>query len=353
MLNVTAKLTEMEKIVPAKVSPHGNVVQYQFGDFLLIPSQNKLWRGTDELPLSGQRCRILTLLAEHAPQPVSSDALRQLVWNGQQRSPNAISQAIYDLRKFLGDEDQTIIRTDEERGYYLGVPVRSSVLPKDTAPQPISGPQEAQNAAQIKASDPQSNADRQQFKGRFPSLLYLSTGLVLGSFITASLLLFPPIRKWVVEVLGTNSGPGKIPIYAPEEEEAIQHVVRYSQLFMTLQAYRDPTHIDKAKLEEYLVPKSTESYTVNKIIDRFKTQNLRYGDESRNEGFEVTSVTVFSPGDTAEATTLEGWYVPAYKNGQRDTSRKAILGPYRLLYQLRKLEKKWRIERSTTPVHKE
>ena len=326
----------------AETSPEP--ITYQIGDLTLLPATRKLRRGSDEWSLSIQKCQILTLLAEHAPNAVSQDLLRERVWKGQQRSTNTIPQAIYELRTFLKDAcglaEQDLILTNEEdggSGYYLSVSVASN--------------QKTLDQGLIKKSEDDLSArppvDPTSFNWKKASALrYFVSGLILGLGCALAAMLWWPPRN--------SPNKGRVAVYAPEEEEKIRHIVKESQLYITLQAYRDPNNIDKGKLQEYLVPDSAEAATVQKIIDRFTSQNIRYGDESKNEGFEVTSVTVFSPGDTAEATTIEGWYVPAYRNGQRDQDRKALLGPYRLTYQLRKMQdKKWRVEHSTTPVRKE
>src|SRR5215470_1005454 len=62
---------------------------------------------------------VLCHLAENAGRLVSKQELHDAVWGHVAVSDDALVQCIRELRRKLGDEDRTVIRTVPRRGYLL------------------------------------------------------------------------------------------------------------------------------------------------------------------------------------------------------------------------------------------
>jgi DNA-binding winged helix-turn-helix (wHTH) protein len=69
--------------------------------------------------LSPRAENLLLLLCRHANMPVSRDEMHRTVWAGRHVEDSAISSAIWQIRKALGDEDKSILQTRAKRGYVL------------------------------------------------------------------------------------------------------------------------------------------------------------------------------------------------------------------------------------------
>jgi DNA-binding winged helix-turn-helix (wHTH) protein len=82
--------------------------------------------GKDAFDRSGNRAKlqpralaVLLHLAEHANQLVSRDELHTAIWGKKVVEPNALDQAIFQIRLALGDHDRTLLVSVPRRGFEL------------------------------------------------------------------------------------------------------------------------------------------------------------------------------------------------------------------------------------------
>jgi predicted ATPase/DNA-binding winged helix-turn-helix (wHTH) protein len=90
-----------------------------FGPFRLDLSAERLWRGTETVPLTAKALAVLRYLVDHAGQLVPRDALLQAVWGTLYVSDAALASCIRDIRRALGDQGQKpqYVETIRGRGY--------------------------------------------------------------------------------------------------------------------------------------------------------------------------------------------------------------------------------------------
>lgn len=137
-------------------------------------------------------------------------------------------------------------------------------------------------------------------------------------------------------------------------EEAIRRVVRDSQYNETLVIYVYPSNFDQALLSEYWVPEDKGGKAILQVensVRRLIDNGWHYAKESANERFEITSVTIFAPGDVADVRTRERWNLRLVdENGWLVKDRDSIL-EYPVTYRVLKIDGKWMIQKSSTPYH--
>ncbi len=94
-------------------------VKLDFGDWTLDLVARELRRDGRPVPLRRQLIDVLCHLARNRDRVVSPEELLREVWRGVHVSRTAISQAVKDLRRALGDDGlhQAIIGTRRGRGY--------------------------------------------------------------------------------------------------------------------------------------------------------------------------------------------------------------------------------------------
>jgi predicted ATPase/DNA-binding winged helix-turn-helix (wHTH) protein len=87
--------------------------------FHLDPVNERLWRGSEEIPLRRKTFAVLRYLTERPGQLVTKEALLDAVWPETSVSESVLAVSIRELRKALGDDPQTpqFIETVHGRGY--------------------------------------------------------------------------------------------------------------------------------------------------------------------------------------------------------------------------------------------
>lgn len=135
-------------------------------------------------------------------------------------------------------------------------------------------------------------------------------------------------------------------------EEEIRRVVTESQLYETLFIYGNPAGFDKGKLLEYWVPESKGGKAIVQVqnaVRRLLDRRWHYSKESKNEEFVIRSITFFAPGDVADVTTRERWYVPMVdEQGRLVKDREATL-EYSIRYRVVKIDGRWLLLLNSTP----
>lgn len=111
--------------------------QLAFGDFVIDRADERVIGAEGPLKLGNKAYRVLLALAEQDGKLLTKDALFSTVWDGTIVSESALTSAIKELRRALGDESRTprYIESVYGRGYRLLTPV-SLVAPAETPPAP-------------------------------------------------------------------------------------------------------------------------------------------------------------------------------------------------------------------------
>lgn len=114
----------------------------RFGDNLLDPRTLELHRGSSRIELQPLPARLLLYLLRNRHRIVPKEELHRILWPTTHVSDAALSSALRDLRRALGDEGrrQSVIRTYRGRGYRfvhqveLGAASAPNVYPLPSTP---------------------------------------------------------------------------------------------------------------------------------------------------------------------------------------------------------------------------
>jgi DNA-binding winged helix-turn-helix (wHTH) protein/Tol biopolymer transport system component len=123
----------------SKIAPVIGLKSFRVGDWVVDRSLNQMARpGSAGEPattvrLEPKAMEVLAYLAERAGEVVDKDSVIQEVWGGAFVSNEVLTNAIWEIRRALGDDRQTsvFIQTIPKRGYRLVAPVS---LPDTAAP---------------------------------------------------------------------------------------------------------------------------------------------------------------------------------------------------------------------------
>lgn len=113
-------------------------MSYEFGPYLLVPSERLLERDGDPVNIGSRAFDLLTVLVENGGEVVSKKDLHARVWPGVTVDEVSLRVHISGLRKVLGEASggKQYITNVSGRGYAFSVPVRaSSVLETPSAAQ--------------------------------------------------------------------------------------------------------------------------------------------------------------------------------------------------------------------------
>lgn len=92
---------------------------YRFGDFQLDEKEQRLLRGGNPVATAPRTFALLSMLVRHPGELLAKDRLFDEVWRGVTVGDEALTQAIKDLRKLLGDDAAAprFVETVPKRGY--------------------------------------------------------------------------------------------------------------------------------------------------------------------------------------------------------------------------------------------
>ncbi len=138
------------------------------------------------------------------------------------------------------------------------------------------------------------------------------------------------------------------------DQEAIKELVQASQLYEVVDIYTDPTSFNSSRLAQYWVPSEQggkDAGRINASVAQLQSKNWHYGLESKPENFEIVSVRLNQPNEGyATVMTSEKWFLPLYReDGTRVLERNSYLGPFSVVYTVRKFNGTWLIQDSTVP----
>ncbi len=99
---------------------------FEIGDWLAVPEDSRLLRGSDVRQLEPMAMRLLIFLAERPSEVISRAEILDEVWEGRAVVDETLSRAMSLLRQALGDNAQepSYIETLPRRGYRLIAPVQ-------------------------------------------------------------------------------------------------------------------------------------------------------------------------------------------------------------------------------------
>lgn len=98
---------------------------FTVGDWLVVPSLNRLSRGDESVQIELKLMEVLVHLAERSGELVSKRDLMDAVWQVEVISDGTLTRAVALLRKALGDDARNprFIETIPKRGYRFIAPV--------------------------------------------------------------------------------------------------------------------------------------------------------------------------------------------------------------------------------------
>lgn len=200
--------------------------QYWVGDFFIDLTRNQITQKTQSQTIPPKALAVLTYLAENANKVVSHDELLSEVWPDTVVTPNTLQRSIAQLRKALGEDSQSYIKTHAKQGYSLEVEVRWQ--DKVDAESLIG--QEALLETHAVTDDAAGEHDAAKpFKSAL-SLLTILAGIVILGFIGVKLLSpAQPFKLSVGELrlLTATDNKEHSGIYSPDGEYIVFN--RYSE----------------------------------------------------------------------------------------------------------------------------
>ena len=90
---------------------------YRFHGFTLDTAAGAVGGPLGSLPLRPKAFALLEFLVRRAGQVLGKDAILAAVWPGVTVTDETLTQTVHELRRALGDDAQTLIRTVPRRGY--------------------------------------------------------------------------------------------------------------------------------------------------------------------------------------------------------------------------------------------
>jgi transcriptional activator of cad operon len=98
---------------------------FSVGPWTVDARKNIIERQDHRVRVEPKAMRVLVCLAERCGEDVLKDEILRVVWGAPRRSPDVLTNAIWELRKALGDDSRSpdFIQTVPRRGYRLVAPV--------------------------------------------------------------------------------------------------------------------------------------------------------------------------------------------------------------------------------------
>jgi TolB-like protein/DNA-binding winged helix-turn-helix (wHTH) protein len=124
-----------------RATPQAVVVEqaraYSFASFRLDLEQGALLRGGTSVALRPKSFDVLHYLVRHPQRLVSREELIEAVWPRVVVIDNSLTQCLIEIRKALGDDDKTMVRTVQRRGYVFDLPVQVVEPDQQASPLPV------------------------------------------------------------------------------------------------------------------------------------------------------------------------------------------------------------------------
>ena len=121
----------------------GDVVRgtggYEFGHFVLDVGRGALLRDGEEIALRPKSFDVLHYLVRHPQRLVGREELLKAGWPGVVVTDDSLTQCLIEIRKALGDDDRSIVRTVPRRGYRFELPVQPTAGAPGKAAEAVPG----------------------------------------------------------------------------------------------------------------------------------------------------------------------------------------------------------------------
>ena len=112
---------------------------YRFDAFTLDAGRGILLGPEGELRLRPKTFKLLSYLVRHPGRLVGREELLQAVWGHAAVTDDSVTQCLVEIRRALGDESRSLVRTIPRRGYLFDVPVETLASP-DSPPVASGAP---------------------------------------------------------------------------------------------------------------------------------------------------------------------------------------------------------------------
>ena len=126
---------------------------YRLGRFTLHLDRGVLLADGAECALRPKSFALLRLFAENPGRLIDRDEIMETVWPGVFVTDDSIAQCVSDIRRALGDGDQSLLRTLPRRGFLF-------TLPQPPDPEPDSVVATAANVPPTTPSPPPLPQDK-------------------------------------------------------------------------------------------------------------------------------------------------------------------------------------------------
>ncbi len=168
-----------ENEIPLSEDPSA-VDPFEIGDWLVEPALNRVRRGTESVQIEPRIMHVLTCLAGRRGQVVSRSALLSAVWGEVIVNEEALTHAVSQLRRVLGDDPKSprFIQTIHKTGYRLIAPV--------TTKRPAGGAEGDSETAAI--SRTRSDTEARRHRGGSRKKLVTVIGGLIGAVVVISVL---------------------------------------------------------------------------------------------------------------------------------------------------------------------
>ena len=303
---------------------------YRFGDFLFDADKLALYHRNELIRNVGEKSlQVLAILLQNANELASHDEIIKQVWLDNSSGVTAvhIAQNIKKLRRILAEyePDKKFIESVKGRGYMFTGEVSSVEI---ETPRELSFLQSEQTFAQHETED--APAKESHTRRNFLKPAYIFTAL-FSIFVVLLLARF---------------------LFSSSDEQSIKRVIEESQKFESLVLYNNPQSFEDVQLAAYWLPQTdfNSDFDIRKIragVQRLINEGKYYGKESKCEQFEFQSIEINQTNDFAIVKTLEKWFIAEYwKDGTLHKNK--TVGPYFVIYTVRKIDRQWLVEKSNT-----
>ncbi len=124
-------------------------MEYRFGPLVLDAEQRLLFHGELRVPLAPKTFDLLNLLLANAPEVVTRETLRELIWEGAHVDEAAVSRNVslvrVKLRPYFGETE--VVETISKRGYRFVIPVEAVAAKSSRSASPMTVQDEQISAA--------------------------------------------------------------------------------------------------------------------------------------------------------------------------------------------------------------
>ncbi len=100
---------------------------FQFAGHTLDTARRLLRFADREVELRPKSFEVLLYLVENADRLVTKEELIKAIWPNVVVTDEVLTHCVSEVRRALGGDEQTIIKTAPRRGYRFAAPVRLSV----------------------------------------------------------------------------------------------------------------------------------------------------------------------------------------------------------------------------------